>query len=244
MSLGPHGVRYDTGQMIQARNITFRYPASSFRLAIDELAVAPAEKLAIVGPSGSGKTTLLNLMAGILVPDHGEISIAGTPVSSQNDRDRRNFRAANIGLVFQQFELLEYLTVAENIRLPFQINPTAQDPQHNNEFDSANELLDSVGLISFANRYPAQLSRGEQQRVAICRALITQPQLILADEPTGNLDPANKRNIMELLFRETESRNQTLIVVTHDQSLLGDFDRVIDFETFLQTDQPAQSKSR
>ncbi len=244
MSLRPHGVQYDTGQMIQARNITFRYPASSFRLAIDELAVAPAEKLAIVGPSGSGKTTLLNLMAGILIPDHGEISIAGTPASSLNDRDRRNLRASKIGMVFQQFELLDYLTVIENIRLPFRINPSTQDPQHKNENDSANELLESVGLASFANRYPAQLSRGEQQRVAICRALITQPQLILADEPTGNLDPGNKRNIMELLFRETESRNQTLIVVTHDQSLLNDFDRVIDFETFLQTDQPAQSKSR
>lgn len=230
--------------MVHAQNIKFRYPATSFQLAIDELAVAPAEKLAIVGPSGSGKTTLLNLLAGILVPDQGEISIDGSRLTSLSDRERRNFRASKIGMVFQQFELLEYLTVIENVRLPFRINPTAQDREHGNEIDSADELLNSVGLTGFANRYPAQLSRGEQQRVAICRALVTKPKLILADEPTGNLDPTNKRNIMNLLFRETQARNQTLVVVTHDQSLLSEFDRVIDFETFLQSDDPAQSKSR
>lgn len=234
-------MEYDTGQMIQARNITFRYPASSFQLAVDELSIGPGEKLAVVGPSGSGKTTLLNLLAGILLPNDGEITIAGTQITSLNDRDRRNFRASNIGLVFQQFELLEYLTVLENIRLPFRINPSASKTS---DTESATELLDSVGLADFANRHPSQLSRGEQQRVAICRALITEPKLILADEPTGNLDPANKRNVMDLLFRETESRNQTLIVVTHDQSLLDNFDRVIDFETFLKTDDLAPIKSR
>ncbi len=222
------------GQMIHARNISFGYPETSFQLAVDELLVETGEKLAIVGPSGSGKTTLLNLLAGILQPDHGEIHVAGTELASLSDRQRRDFRASKIGLVFQQFELLEYLTVLENIRLPFRINRSLGDnvPQ-----ESPTELLDSVGLSSFANRYPNQLSRGEQQRVAICRALITRPELILADEPTGNLDPANKRTIMDLLFSETGSRNQTLIVVTHDQSLLNQFDRVIDFETFLQVDE-------
>jgi len=224
--------------MIQISNITFRYPASSFQLAVDDLSVGAGEKLAIVGPSGSGKTTLLNLLAGILRPDQGEITVAGTQVTSLTDRQRRDFRASNIGLVFQQFELLEYLTVLENIRLPFRINPAASTTKH---AESAKELLNSVGMSDFANRYPGKLSRGEQQRVAICRALVTEPKLILADEPTGNLDPANKRNIMNLLFSETESRNQTLVVVTHDQSLLDDFDRVIDFETFLRTDAHADS---
>ena len=219
--------------MIQARNILFSYSKSSFRLAADELKIERGEKLAIVGPSGSGKTTLLNLLAGILLPDRGEISIEETQLSSLNDRDRRNFRASNIGLVFQQFELLDYLTVIENVRLPFRINRSAIDTP---DIESPTQLLESVGLSGFAHRYPGKLSRGEQQRVAICRALITGPKLILADEPTGNLDPANKRNIMNLLFSQTQSRNQTLVVVTHDQSLLADFDRVIDFETFLQTD--------
>lgn len=227
--------------MIQARNILFSYPASSFHLAVDELSVAPGENLAIVGPSGSGKTTLLNLLAGILLPRQGEISVADTQITSLSDRGRRNFRASNIGLVFQQFELLEYLTVIENIRLPFRINSSASSAS---DTEPATQLLDSVGLSDFANRYPAQLSRGEQQRVAICRALATEPKLILADEPTGNLDPANKRNIMNLLFAETERRNQTLIVVTHDQSLLNDFDRVIDFETFLKPADLAQPTTR
>ena len=225
--------------MIQARNILFQYPTSSFRLAVDELTIERGEKLAIVGPSGSGKTTLLNLLAGILLPDRGEIITAGTQLNSLNDRDRRNFRATHIGLVFQQFELLEYLTVLENVRLPFRINRSAIDTP---DIESPAQLLDSVGLGSFSDRYPGKLSRGEQQRVAICRALVTGPKLILADEPTGNLDPANKRNIMDLLFSQTESRNQTLVVVTHDQSLLTDFDRVIDFETFLQTDNAVHAK--
>ena len=185
-------------RMIQAHDILFRYPGSAFQLAIAELSVDLGEKLAIVGPSGSGKTTLLNLLAGILRPDQGEINVAGTELTSLNDHQRRNFRASSIGLVFQQFELLEYLTVLENIRLPFRINRSLSEgvPQ-----GSPTDLLNSVGLNSFANRYPNKLSRGEQQRVAICRALITEPKLILADEPTGNLDPANKRNIMNLLFQ-------------------------------------------
>jgi len=219
--------------MIEARNILFRYAKSSFQLAVDELSVDQGDKLAIVGPSGSGKTTLLNLIAGILVPDEGSIQIGDSEINRLDDATRRTFRVSNIGMVFQQFELLDYLTVLENVRLPFRINPTLKQKTNR---DTETELLNSVGLGSFAKRYPAQLSRGEQQRVAICRALVTEPKLILADEPTGNLDPVNKRNIMDLLFRETETRNQTLIVVTHDQSLLDDFDRVIDFETFLQTD--------
>ena len=106
------------------------------------------------------------------------------------------------------------------------------------------ETLEQVGLKEYADRRPNKLSGGQQQRVAVARAMASHPDIILADEPTGNLDPVNKRNIMDLLFRETETRNQTLIVVTHDQSLLDDFDRVIDFETFLQTDDLAQSTSR
>jgi putative ABC transport system ATP-binding protein len=225
-------INYNWG-MIAVRKIDFQYQASPFRLTVDDLSVSAGEKLVIIGPSGSGKTTLLNLLAGILLPDHGEISVAGAQLTLMSDRDRRNFRASNIGMVFQQFELLEYLTVIENVRLPFRINLSTIDTPDKN---TPHQLLDSVGLSGFSNRYPGQLSRGEQQRVAICRALVTNPKMILADEPTGNLDPANKRKMMDLLFRETDSRNQTLVVVTHDQSLLEDFDRVIDFETFLQPD--------
>lgn len=220
--------------MIELKQLEFSYPGSLFRLSVDELSVQTGEKLAIVGPSGSGKTTLLNLLAGILLPQSGEIVVDETRLTNLSDRQRRDFRAARIGMVFQQFELLDYLSVLENVRLPFRINATLGKKA---DHDSAMNLLESVGLTSFAKRYPSQLSRGEQQRVAICRALATEPKLILADEPTGNLDPVNKRTIMDLLFSETASRNQTLVVVTHDQSLLNDFDRVIDFEKFLRTDE-------
>lgn len=231
--------------MIEISNVTFSYPSSPFRLAIDALLVADGEKLAIVGPSGTGKTTLLNLMARILVPQSGSVSVNGIDVAQLTDSQRRDFRAARLGMVFQQFELLDYLTVVDNVRLPYLINRTLYDQSHGRDFSAAavyqraNDLLDSVGLSGFAKRYPAKLSRGEQQRVAICRALITQPEVILADEPTGNLDPANKQKILELLFAQANERNRTLVLVTHDHSILNGFDRVVDFETFLTTNDSA-----
>lgn len=218
--------------MIQIDQLQFKYPRSEFRLKIDELNVAAGEKVAVVGPSGSGKTTLLNLIAGILTPNSGSVCVGSETVSNLPDASRRDFRIAKIGFVFQQFELVEYLKVSDNIRLPYLINRSlVEDRQTNSRIKS---LADSVGIGDKLSRSVKQLSQGEQQRVAICRALLTNPKLILADEPTGNLDPSNKRRILDVLFDQVSAGGQTLIVVTHDMAILDGFDRKIDFNKFLQ----------
>ncbi len=216
--------------MIDIQKIQFAYPKSEFQLAIDELKIETGEKVAVVGPSGSGKTTLLNLVSGIIVPGAGTVKVGEWVVSGMSDAQRRDFRIANIGFVFQQFELVEYLRVVDNIRLPFLINRSLREtPETRLKLKT---LAESVGIGDKLNRWVSQLSQGEQQRVAICRALMTEPQLILADEPTGNLDPANKQRILKVLFDQVEGGGQTLVVVTHDLAILSGFDRVIDFEQF------------
>jgi putative ABC transport system ATP-binding protein len=216
--------------MIEIANLRFHYPRSDFLLDLPHLSAAAGEKVAIVGPSGCGKTTLLNLISGIAVPDSGMVQVDGNPVSNLSDAARRDFRIAGIGMVFQQFELVEYLDARENILLPFSINSTLKLDASVRA--SAVALARSLGLGDKLNRRTSQLSQGEQQRVAICRALITQPKIILADEPTGNLDPKNKHLILDLIFEQAEQKGQTLVVVTHDMGILSGFDRTIDFEQF------------
>lgn len=221
--------------MISIRQLRFRYPQSNFQLAIDELTIKQGEKVAIIGPSGSGKTTLLNLLAGIAIPDSGQLIIGDSELSRMSDAQRRNFRISRIGLVFQQFELIEYLTAQDNILLPYLINRslTLNDTIRREAIARA----ESMGLQDKLKRRPQKLSQGEQQRVAICRALINRPEVILADEPTGNLDPANKKLILQILFEQSALNHQTLIVVTHDHGILSGFDRVIDFaDLFTTTD--------
>ena len=215
--------------MISIENLRFQYARSEFRLEISDLQIETGAKIAIVGPSGSGKTTLLNLIAGITVPDSGRVTVDGETVSGLADSARRNFRICNIGMVFQQFELVEYLTTADNIRLPFLINRTLLSQARKSNIG---HLTDIVGLTDKLKRFPSQLSQGEQQRVAICRAMIGDPKIILADEPTGNLDPKNKSRILELLFDQCTRHDRTLVVVTHDVNILGGFDRIVDFEQF------------
>ena len=216
--------------MIDIENLRFSYPRSAFDLQIEKLHIKEGEKVAIIGPSGSGKTTLLNLMAGIFVPQSGTCKVADTPVHSFNDAQRRDFRISHVGMVFQQFELLEYLNVEDNILLPFFINSSLQLSPVTRQ--QARDVAAGTGIGDKLNRYPRQLSQGEQQRVAICRAMINQPSIVLADEPTGNLDPANKMKILELLFSQADQHNQTLVVVTHDLGIIDGFDRTIDFAQF------------
>lgn len=216
--------------MISIEQLKFRYPDSDFQLAIESLEIRAGEKIAIVGPSGSGKTTLLNLLAGISTAQAGQIKIGDTELTRLNDAQRRNFRISQIGMVFQQFELIEYLTARDNILLPFAINSTLMLTSELRE-RSLRHARD-MGLGDKLQRRPQQLSQGEQQRVAVCRALANQPALILADEPTGNLDPANKLLILKLLFDAVAAHGQTLIVVTHDMGILDGFDRTIDFNQF------------
>ena len=219
--------------MIKVKDLEFAYPGSDFRLNISDLRINEREKVAIIGQSGFGKTTLLNLFAGILLPDSGEVNVDDQEVNKLNDTQRRAFRISRIGFVFQDFKLLEYLRVKDNILLPYRINRELQINKA--AIKRAEEVSESLDIKDKLHKFPAKLSQGERQRVAIGRALINEPQIILADEPTGNLDPMNKERIKQVLFQSTENYGATLITVTHDHDLLDGFDRVIDFQNLQKT---------
>ena len=216
--------------MIKIENLEFHYDAGDFRLLIPELTVPQAEKTAFIGPSGSGKTTLLNLVAGIFLPRAGLVTVDAFIVSKLNDSERRNFRIQNIGFVFQDFELIDYLNVLDNILHPYRI--TGALTLDMDVRARAVQLAEEMGIADKLKRHPNDLSQGEKQRVAICRSLLPSPKVVLADEATGNLDPANKTKILDLLFRSVETHGATLLAVTHDHELLSRFDRVIDFQDF------------
>jgi ABC-type lipoprotein export system ATPase subunit len=216
--------------LIEVEGISFRYPGGGFVLDIPGFHVAPGEKLAVIGPSGSGKTTLLNLIAGIAAPDRGSVKVGNTQVSALDDRRRRDFRVRNLGLVFQDFELLDYLNVLDNILHPYRITRALCLDTEVRE--RAVALAERMGIEDKLKRHADDLSQGEKQRVAICRALLPGPSLLLADEATGNLDPDNKTLILDLLFDSVNSHDATLLAVTHDHELLPRFDRVVDFAGF------------
>ena len=223
--------------MITIRDLQFRYAEGDFFLRIPELRIERGSTVAFIGPSGSGKTTLLNLIAGIALPLSGSIVTGDAELTTLDDADRRAFRVRNVGLVFQEFELLEYLTVLDNILLPYRINPAMK-------LDAtvrarAKELAREVDIADKLDRYSTKLSQGEKQRVAVCRALLSEPTLLLADEPTGNLDPNNKGRVLDILFEYAERTGATLVTVTHDHDLIGRFGRVIDFRDFYSAGAPA-----
>ena len=212
--------------MIEVRDLHFTYTGSQFALSVNALDVARGETVAIVGPSGSGKTTLLNLIAGVALPVSGEVVVGGQPLSKQDDSARRFFRIRQIGMVFQGFELLDYLNVLDNILLPLRIGGGLRvTPQAR---ERAIALAEHVGIGDKLRRFPGQLSQGERQRVAVSRALLLQPPLVLADEPTGNLDPSNKGLVLELLLDYVAESGATLLTVTHDRELISRFARVLD----------------
>ena len=216
--------------IVELEAVRFRYPEGEFALGVPALRVAPGERVAIVGPSGSGKTTLLHLMAGIVRPQRGRVSIAGTEVSALDEAESRAFRLAHIGLVFQEFELLEYLTVLENVLLPIRLDPARSPGPADRE--RAEGLALRLGIAHVLARHPRRLSQGERQRAAVCRALVTGPPLLLADEPTGNLDPPNKDLVLAALFEICREQGATLLTVTHDRDLVPQFDRAIDVKSF------------
>jgi len=215
--------------MIKINKLNYSYPNSDFQLEIDSLSIEKGKKTAVIGPSGFGKTTLLNLIAGIIIPQKGNVSVNDMEVNSLPDKERRNFRIKEIGFVFQDFKLLEYLNVQDNILLPFRINSALE--MRNEVKQAARVTAASLNIEDKLFKHPSKLSHGERQRVAICRALLNKPPIILADEPTGNLDPDNKHHILKILFDYVDTYNSTLITVTHDHELLKGFDRVIDFQT-------------
>ena len=216
--------------MIHIQKLQFQFPTGEFSLSIDEFSITKGSKVAVIGPSGSGKTTLLNLVAGIIAPVSGAVQVGDVKVSELNDAGRRDFRITRIGFVFQDFELLDYLNVFDNILHPYRISGALKLDQEVRA--RAVALTQDMGIGDKLKRKAEDLSQGEKQRAAICRALLPQPRLILADEATGNLDPENKTRILDLLFRAVEEHQATLLAVTHDHELLQQFDRVVDFRDF------------
>ena len=212
--------------LINVRNLSFAYPQGQFCLTVPTLDVERGGRLAVVGASGSGKTTLLDLIAGIRRANAGSVKVSDVSMETLSDAERRRYRIKNLGLIFQAFELLEYLTVRDNILLPYRISAELElTPE---VIKRVEQLVTDTGIGEHVDSYPQQLSQGERQRAAICRALITVPELILADEPTGNLDPDNKHKVLDILLEQVERNDATLVMVTHDHDLLGHFDRVLD----------------
>ena len=216
--------------MIEIKDLQFRYQQGDFSLNIPQLTIKQGTKVAIIGASGCGKTTLLHLISGIKVPNQGSIQVDSVNLEQLNERDRRQFRITNIGFIFQDFELIDYLNVLDNILHCYRLNPALKLTKEVK--DNAYLLAKKVGIANKIKRFINQVSQGEKQRIAICRALLTQPKLLLADEATGNLDPANKQRIMQILFDYLKENQATLIAVTHDHELLNSFDETIDFKQF------------
>jgi len=212
--------------MISISDLRFRYPEGEFELIVPNLEIETGETVAVIGPSGSGKTTLLHLMAGVRLPQEGSVVTDEVEVTALDDGDRRDFRIRRIGMVFQEFELLEYLSVLENILLPYRINGSLTLDRSVRE--RAASIAERVGIADKLKRLSTRLSHGEKQRVAVCRALVAEPVLLLADEPTGNLDPTNTQKVLDILLEAAETTEATLVTVTHDHELLPRFDRSID----------------
>ncbi len=215
--------------MIELAAVRFAFPSGGFVLDIPALQVPAGEHLAIAGPSGSGKTTLLNLIAGILRPQSGRILVDGAELTRMTEAALRRFRIRRLGFVFQHFALVDYLSVRDNILHPARLGPAL--PLTPALRERAATLAALAGIDDKLDQHPGQLSRGEQQRAGIARALIGSPSIILADEATGNLDPDMKRTILDLLFAQSRAAGATLLAVTHDHELLPRFDRVVDFRT-------------
>ena len=190
------------------RGISFDVPSQQF--------------VAVIGPSGSGKSTLLGLIAGLDAPTSGSISIDGQDITKLREDELAQLRGKKLGFVFQSYHLIPTLTAHENVTLPMEFSGFANGASGRAEY-----LLESVGLIERRGHYPAQLSGGEQQRVAIARAFMMKPSVLLADEPTGNLDSGNGRHVLELLIRLNKEEGTTLVLVTHDELLASHAERRI-----------------
>jgi len=210
--------------VLQAEALTKTYRSGSSSLTVLDnvsFSVEQGDTLAIIGPSGSGKTTLLGLCAGLDVATSGTISLMGFKLNAMSEDDRAYIRNQYVGFVFQNFQLLSTLTALENVMVPLELRG------EKNVSVKAKELLDRVGLSERLHHYPSQLSGGEQQRVAMARAFITDPKILFADEPTGNLDEENSDHITDLLFALNKEQQTTLVLVTHNLELAQKTERIL-----------------
>jgi putative ABC transport system ATP-binding protein len=202
--------------------------ANGFTLRVPSLRVDSGERVLLLGESGSGKSTLLSLICGTLPAREGRVQILGTDLGALTARERDRFRAESIGIIFQQFNLLPYATVTDNIRLPLRFAPERRR-RAGEPLAEAERLCDALGLPPAVVRQPAgRLSVGQQQRVAIARALIGRPPLIVADEPTSSLDANSQAEFLRLMFSQIESAGTSLLMVSHDARLGAQFDRTIE----------------
>ncbi|HYN20175.1 MAG TPA: ABC transporter ATP-binding protein [Thermoanaerobaculia bacterium] len=215
--------------LVEIRNVTKAYEEGDRRRVVlrdADAAIDRGELAVLVGRSGSGKSTLLNLISGIDLPDQGEVLVDAVCLSGLSERDRTLFRRDRIGFVFQFFNLIPTLTVEENLLLPLELKGRLGSAQRR----AALDLLEEVGLADRAASYPDRLSGGEQQRIAVARALAHDPLLVLADEPTGNLDLETGLQVLELLDRLTRQAGKTMVMVTHSPEVVGLADRVFRIE--------------
>lgn len=211
-------------EILRVENLTKTYEQGSNQVkALDNISfsVDKGEFVAIIGPSGSGKSTLLHIIGGVDKATSGKVYIDGTDIYSLNETNLAIFRRRQVGLIYQFYNLIPVLNVEENITLPMLLDGKKPDMDH------LNEVLTTLKLENRVNHLPNQLSGGQQQRVSIGRAIINNPAIVLADEPTGNLDSKNSQEIMELLKEANRRNNQTLIVITHDEKIALQADRVI-----------------
>ncbi|MNF81213.1 Lipoprotein-releasing system ATP-binding protein LolD [compost metagenome] len=216
-----------SASILDARNLSKVVPSAEGELTILHdlsLSLAKGDSLAIVGSSGSGKSTLLGLLAGLDLPSNGDVLLAGRSLSNLDEDERARVRAEHVGFVFQSFQLLDNLNALENVMLPLELEGQRDARAR------ARHLLDRVGLGQRLSHYPRQLSGGEQQRVAIARAFAAEPDVLFADEPTGNLDSHTGERISDLLFQLNQERGTTLVLVTHDERLAHRCRRLIRLE--------------
>ena len=214
-------------EILRAENLTKIYGTGENQVvALDHVSfsVNKGEFLAIIGPSGSGKSTLLHILGGVDTPTSGNVYMEGTDVYAQKEEQLAIFRRRQVGLIYQFYNLIPVLNVVENMTLPVRMDGRPVNKEH------LNELLEILSLKGRENHLPNQLSGGQQQRVSIGRALMNAPAVVLADEPTGNLDSKNSQEIVELLKYSNQKFNQTLIVITHDENIALQADRIIAIE--------------
>lgn len=208
--------------MIEARHIIKRYGDLEVLRGVD-VTIGEAEVVTIVGPSGAGKTTLLQIIGTLDRPDGGQVTYDGVDVLGLKGKDLAQFRNRNIGFVFQFHQLLPEFTMLENVAIPALIGGAKREVA----YDRARKLLEYLKLADRLDHKPSQLSGGERQRVAVARALVNQPKVILADEPSGSLDTVNKQSLHQLFFQLRDEMQQTFVIVTHDETLANEADRVL-----------------
>lgn len=208
--------------MIEIRNITKSYDSLQVLKGID-LDIVPGEVVSIVGPSGAGKTTLLQIIGSLDRPDAGSVKYDNSDIFSLKEAQLARFRNQNIGFVFQFHQLLPEFTLLENVAMPALIGGA----KRSDAYERARELINYLGLKDRESHRPAELSGGERQRAAVARALINRPKVVLADEPSGSLDSKNRQELHKLFFDLRRDMNQTFVIVTHDETLAADCDRII-----------------